>query len=155
MNFLNTNLLPLDVLESPWLKEKKDNIVFNADIGKWMLFYDKKFINEAWILATKLYRENTLDGVISMKCSTAYVNPRASSVNSGVIILYCQSSSNENQIMQIGKEILELMNFRESNYIYYKTDFQTHEGTRATGCKKNYTYRLANHLFGGKCLLTI
>ena len=104
-NFINTDdLLPLEVSDIPWLYEINNEGVKYVDTGKWMLFYDKSLINEAWVISKKLYRENKLDGVISMKCSTAYENPRASTLDEGIIILYCNNSSNEETIINIGKK---------------------------------------------------
>ena len=135
-NFINTDLLPLEVSDSPWLYENKSDSVSVGDTGKWMLFYDKSLMNEAWNIATKLYRENKLDGVKSMKCSTAYENPRASTLDEGIIILYCNNSSNEETIMNIGKKIIEMFDYKEKQIIYYKTDLQTREETISTESKK-------------------
>ena len=154
-NFNNTDLLPLEVSDSPWLYENKNDGVKSVDTGKWMLFYDKSLMNEAWNIAKKLYRENKLDGVKSMKCSTTYENPRASTLEEGIIILYCNNSSNEETIMNIGKKIIEMFDYKEQKIIYYKTDLQTREGTIATGSKKNHTYKLFNHLYKGKCLIKL
>jgi hypothetical protein len=134
----------------------KHNIIsnFRNNSGKWMLFYNKQSMNENWILAKKLYRENKLDGVVSMKCSTLYKNIRASP-DDHVIILYCNNSNDEEIIMNIGKKILVLFNYIESQTIYYKTDEQTMEGTIATGCIKNHTYKLLNPLYKRKCLIQI
>jgi hypothetical protein len=153
INFINTDLLPLEVSDSPWLYENKNDGVSVGDTGKWMLFYDKSLMNEAWIIAKKLYRENKLDGVKSMKCSTAYENPRAYTLDEGIIILYCNNSSNEETIMNIGKKIIEMFDYKEREIIYYKTDLQTREGTTATGSKKNHTYQLFNTLYKVKRLL--
>ena len=87
--YINSDLLPLNIDEFPWLYESKNDIE-REDVGKWMLFYDKSKINDAWIEATTLYRNDELDGVTSMKCSTSYNNPRANNDNS-VIILYCNN----------------------------------------------------------------
>ena len=156
-NYTNTSLLPMDITICPWLYENdndNDNDISN-NTGKWMLFYDKSLINEKWILAKKLYREKKLNGVVSMKCSTQYENPRSSSFEEGIIILYCYNSDNEETIMNIGRNILELFNYTQKQIIYYKTDLQTNEGTIATGCKKNHTYKLYNQLYKGKCLIKI
>ena len=113
-NFMNTDLLPLEVSDSPWLHENLDSegVSIGENTGKWMLFYDKSSMNEVWISAKKLYRENKLYGIKSMKCSTAYENPRASTLDDGIIILYCNNSSNEEEIMNIGKKILEMFNYK-------------------------------------------
>lgn len=153
--FINTDLLPLEVSDSPWLYEIKNDGVKNVDTGKWMLYYDKSLINEAWTIAKKLYRENKLDGVISMKCSTEYENPRASTFEKEIIILYCNNSSNETNIINIGKKIIEIFDYKEQKFLYYKTDLQTREGTISTGSKKNHTYTLFNHLYKSKCLISL
>ncbi len=147
--------LPLDVNNFPWLYECKNDKYKSIDVGKWMLFYDKSLMNEAWVIAKRLYREDKLHGVTSMKCSTAFENSRASMLDEGVIILYCNNSSNEEMIMNIGKNIIEMFNYKEKQYIYYKTDLQTREGTVATGCKKNHTYKLCNKLNKGKFLFKL
>lgn len=150
-NFNNSNLLPLEVSDYPWLYENNNKDVQSIDTGKWMLFYDVSLMNDAWLLAKKLYKENKLDGVKSLKCSTAYKNLRASNFDEGVIILYCNNSANEETIMNIGKRIIEIFSYKENKMIYYKTDSQTYEGTIATGSKKNHTYKL-NTLYKAKCL---
>jgi len=116
----------------------------NNDVGKFMLFYNKNEINKKWKLAQQLYRENKLNNVTSMKCSTSFRNSRASNLNEGVIILYCNNSSDEEKINIIGKNILKIFNYEDRPYIYYKTDKQTKEGTRSTGNQKNYTYMIQN-----------
>jgi hypothetical protein len=129
---------------------KKDELVerllerrTGTDTGKWMLFYPKSKMNEAWVLARQLYLNGKLDDdIVSMKCSTNYENPRASSFDEGVIILYCYNSTDEDKIMRIGKKIIEAFAYKERQIIYYKTDMQTREGTRATGCHRNYMYKL-------------
>jgi hypothetical protein len=151
--FINTDLLPLEVSDYPWLYENKNDDVKRVDTGKWMLFYNKSLMNEAWNIAKKLYIENKLDGIISMKCSTAYENPRASTLEEGIIMLYCNNSSNEEIIMNIGEKIIKMFDYKEKQIIYYKTDLQTKEGTIATGSKKNHTYKLFNYFYKNKCLI--
>jgi len=156
-NYINTDVLPLDVCDSPWLYENPDITkgLSHSEVGKWMLFYGKQMMNDSWRNATKLFRANKLDGVISMKCSTNLDNPRASSLDNGIIILYCSDSSNEEKIMNIGKKILEMFDYKENQLIYYKTDLQTREGTIATGSNQNHTYKLFNHLYKRKCLIKL
>lgn len=155
-NLIHAELLPLEVSDRPWLYENKnDDGGESDDTGKWMLFYKKPLMNEAWLRAKTLYRKNQLEGIISMKCSTLYANPRASKLADGVIILYCSNSSNEEKIMNIGKKIIEMFDYKESKNIYYKTDLQTSEGTIATGNKNNHAYTLINPLYKGKCLIKL
>jgi len=149
-------LLPLDVNDCAWVYEHSSthqpDVETLCDIGKWMLFISKSSINDKWILAKRLYRENQLFGVLSMKCSTNYKNPRASTNDKGVIILYCNDSNNSDNIIKIGRCILDKFQYDEHQTIYYKTDLQTMNGTSATGEKQNYTYQLVNHLYKGNCI---
>ncbi len=146
--YVNTELLPLEVDDFPWLFETRDHSIGD---GKWMLFYEKHRMNDRWVLAKKLYRENKLDGVIAMKCSTNYESSRASNGSyEGIIILHCSDSSNEEYILDIGKNILQMFEYKEKQMIYYKTDIQTREGTIATGSKRNHTYKLWNPLYQGR-----
>lgn len=115
-----------------------------------MLFYPKILLNEKWEHAKQLYRNNKLKDIFAMKCSTNYVNPRASNSEEGIIILYCFDSYNEEKIMNIGKTILQFFDYNERKIIYYKTDFQTIKGTVATGSNINYTYKLINPLYKTK-----
>lgn len=136
--YINTDLNPIDIDSVPWLYERKLKSMYCGN-GKWMLFYEKKLFNEKWNIATKLFRQNKLKNIISMKCSTNCNNPRASSPNEGVIILYCDTD-NKFDIINAGNNILKLFNYDKP--MYYKTNKQTREGTIATGSIKNYTYYL-------------
>ncbi len=146
----NNNLLPLDVFNDPWLYESNNYIhhsegtkLFEGeDVGKWMLFYNKRDLNDKWLFAKTLYRENKLIGVEAMKCSTNYDNPTSSNPENGVIILYCSESSNKDKIINTGEVILDMFNYKDSQYIYYKTNLQTYQGNRMSGSKKNHTYKL-------------
>jgi len=147
--YTNCNFNPSSIYAHPWLYEKSNETIY-FDCGKWMLYYNKFLIDEAWKLAKNLHRNNKLDDIISMKCSTNYTNLRTTNHSDSVIILYCNDSSNENKILDIGKKIIELFKYKENNYIYYKTDLQTDEGTYATGNNNNYTYKLINFSFEKK-----
>lgn len=137
--YTNTTIDPVSIDNYPWLYEDKDDIE-SVNTGKWMLFYKKEKLSKKWKKAIKLYRDNKLEGVISMKCSTNYNDTRASDHSVGVIILYCNNSEKEDEIMKYGKNIKTLFKYKKN--MAYKTDLQTLKGTRATGAKKNWTYRL-------------
>ena len=149
------NELPSNTFDYPWLCENNYEIEYGDDVGKWMLFYDKSTMDENWILAKNLYEKNKLVGVFSMKCSTNYINPRASSTSSGIIIFYCNTSINEENIKIIGKNLLIQMNYIEQKNIYYKTELQTKNGTCATGNKINSNYTLYNNLYKSVCLINL
>lgn len=131
--------LPMNVIETPWLHHRP-NYAYYEDTGKWMLFFNNHLMNEKWKLATKLFDDNELFGVISLKCSTRFKNPRASDNNTGVIIFYCNDSTDEPFIMNIGQIIMSKLCYKRD--MYYKTDNQTHLGTAATGIRGNYSYCL-------------
>ena len=137
---------PMEINSTPWL-EYGNIMTSDICVGKWMLYYNNEDMNLKWSYAKKLYSEKNLTGVISMKCSTNYKNPRASCLETVVIILYCSDSENEEYIINIGKIILNMFNYKNQKYIYYKTDGQTSQGTIATGEKVNHKYKLQNHLW--------
>ena len=118
----------------------------DSDVGKWMLFYPNRDMDHSWAQAILAMDSGHLPGVTSMKASTlTCLNPRASSTENGVIIMYCHDSWNEAHIKQIGERIVKVMDLQsrlKSPYIYYKTNAQTQVGTAATGCRKNWLYRL-------------
>ena len=55
------------------------------------------------------------------------------------------------KIMNTGKNILKLFEYREKDTIYYKTDEQTREGTVATG-SKDHIYKIMNPYYKTPCL---
>jgi hypothetical protein len=149
-HYTNCDLLPMDIDNYAWLHERQienDELSFSMDVGKWMVFCRKQNLNAIWELAKTLFREQQLDGVLSMKCSTNFDNSRSTNQNEGVVILYCNDSNNEPKIMEIGSNILSKLNYTEKRMVYYKTDNQTWEGTGATGVRRNHTYRLFNRLY--------
>jgi len=136
--YINTDLNPIDIDSVPWLYERKEKIcIVVMENGCYIT--KKQLFNEKWKIATKLFRQNKLKNIISMKCSTNYNNPRASSLKEGIIILYCHTD-NKFDIINAGNNILKLFNY--DKIMYYKTNEQTAKGTKATGSIKNYTYYL-------------
>ena len=134
---------PMETLDAYWIyKSNTKHNSANTNVGKWMLFYPKDEINDKWDVAKQLYRDGVSTGVVSMKCSTARPNPRASNPDSSIIIFYSDDSSNEELTMNIGRDICKSMAYSEQPFMYYKTDEQTSIGTRATGSRRNYKYRL-------------
>lgn len=144
-NYVNSNLQPTEVTSSPWLYEHNPEIVQRYPVadGKWMLFCHKSQLNAMWDFAKTKYRSGQLEGITSMKVSTGYGNPRASKSDDGVILFYCGPSQDERLIMHYGQKLLEEIPYTSATgWVSYKSDEQTTAGTRATGQKKNYLYRL-------------
>ena len=134
---------PSQTAEDFWLYHQPAASYEHVDVGKWMLFYDRAQLDDAWMRAKALLDAGHLPGVIRMKTSTSRENDRASS-DGGVLIFYCSHSHDESHIQQIGQQILDSMLHTSSAYICYKTDVQTHAGTCATGNTTNSTYRRKN-----------
>jgi len=119
--------------------------------GKWMVFFSKEnhCHDYAWNCILGGYFRGDLPGVRSIKTSTAKDNPRATSKDTGVIILYCDNSENTDHIYSVGNTIIKFMRKYKltptpswSGHIHYKTDDQTFLGTRATGQMRNHTCKL-------------
>lgn len=143
--------LPLDEYNKYWISETiytptEYDIIYDNDVGKWMLYYDKKYLNNAWILAVNLLRNNQLEGVDTITCSTSKDNGLSNSNNrKGVIIFFCHNSSDKDKILKIGKRILTLMKYRKQKYIFYKTNEMSFNGQyRCFGSTKNHLYYLKN-----------
>lgn len=110
-------------------------------LGKWMLFYPKDDIDNKWILAKSLCAQEKLGHCFSLKVSTMYNNPRASSSDEKVIIFYCYGC--QEHIIETGRTIICNMSYKNKNgRIYFKRDTDTFKGTRATGCERNYSFSL-------------
>lgn len=128
-----------------WIYESLDiydNIKNCSNTGKWLLFYHKSEIPDRWNEIIKLYRDGQLDGVMSMKRSTLLPNERSSCKNTGVIILYCNNSEDEERIMEIGRNIIRKTGYDFQDHITYKADYQTRLGTVSTGNKNCSLYKL-------------
>lgn len=143
--YYGCNSLPSNTFDKYWLSCIKENNNEYNNIGKWMLFFNKKYMDEKWLLVKELFKTQQLDNVIGIKCSTSLSNDRVSESNlkEGIIIFYCSNSFNKEYIILIGNTILNKINY-DKEFIYYKTDEQTYEGTHETGCNKNHSYRLKN-----------
>lgn len=144
-SFINCNFKPTEVIDSYWLYERKAEIVekYPEPDGKWMQFHHQSQLDMVWEFAKAKYRFGRLEGIHSMKVSTACISSRASYSHDGVIIFYCGPSQDETRIKQIGQKLFEEMPYKTSTgYMNYKSDEQTAAGTRATGQRQNYLYRL-------------
>lgn len=106
-----------------------------GDVGKWLLFWkDPAVLERKWAEAQRAFDDGLLPGVTRMKMST-------SGNSGGVLVLYCDRSSDRDHIMAVGDVILWAFRYDESEYIFYKTDAQTATGTHATGQVTNHSYK--------------
>ena len=116
-------------------------------IGKWTMFYRRDELDEAWIRAVSLYRAGKFPGVREIKVSTGLYNPRGVSPEStGVILYYCGPFHQKERMMDIGWNLLRLMEFYETKSprltFNYKTNVQSVGGTQATGQRVNHIYAI-------------
>ncbi|CAH1119099.1 unnamed protein product [Phaedon cochleariae] len=111
--------------------------------GKWMMFFAKNILDEKWKMCCDLYKARKLTGIAQMKVSTSVRSPRTTDHANGVIIFYCGPANDEEAVMAYGKKLLEVVPYTGNRYMYYKSDEQTYEGTRATGQKKNHLYKIS------------
>ena len=132
---------PTEITDSYWVYHGISSIE-RKDVGKWMLFYPKSKLDSKWAEFCGLYDETKLPGILSMKCSTSLKSSRSSNDGEGVIILYCNNSSNKTEILNIGKRLVLYIQDYPNKTIYYKTDKQTRIGTKAIGTITNHTYSI-------------
>ena len=109
-----------------------------GDVGKWLLFWkDPVVLERKWAEAKRAFDDGLLPGVTRMKMCAG----GASGHSAGVLVLYCDRSSDRDHIMAVGDVILWAFRYDESEYIFYKTDAQTVTGTSATGQATNHSYK--------------
>ena len=136
---------PSTEIEEMWIYHDR------MDRGKWLLFYDKDKLDEAWQKAKDLFDHDELVGNSSMKVSTMKKNPRAFSATEGVIVFYCGPWNDTENMLTFGKNILDKMdyNFLSQDhhpftlpFFTFKTEVQSATGTRSLGQLKNHSLRL-------------
>ncbi|KAF2367155.1 Protein of unknown function DUF1917 [Trinorchestia longiramus] len=112
-------------------------------LGKWMLFYDKKDIDEMWEKAVSLYKAGELLGIMSIKTSTAAECPRSDRPEVGVIRFACGPCDDEVLILKYGFDLLKKMNYFTSyGFIAYRTDDQSRTVSMGIESVKSFQYRL-------------
>ncbi len=113
--------------------------------GKLLFYFRKKTeLDNMWYTFVNLYINNELTGIHSIKVSTIRNNPRSDNNDYGVIVCYCGPSNNKNLLEAFCKNILSKIKYK-FNYVYYKTENQTKQGTRATGTTVNHFYVFKNN----------
>lgn len=152
VKYLNTDKLPSEVADYPWLYESKNGVIKTkqTNLGKWMLFYSREMMDSSWILAKQLYHADKLEGVAFLKCSTSYDNPGAVSKEQGVINLYCSINSHDDEkiIMRIGERILEMFDYKDQQSIYFKPESTPAVANGEKGIyTRKHTYKLSNPRF--------
>ena len=81
---------------------------------------------------------------MKMCAGGAIATARASGNSGGVLVLYCDRSSDRDHILGVGDAILWAFRYDESEYIFYKTDAQTgHVTNHSYKSNRNPHYRPA------------
>ncbi|KAF2367163.1 Protein of unknown function DUF1917, partial [Trinorchestia longiramus] len=113
-------------------------------LGKWMLFYDKKVIDEMWEKAVSLYKAGELLGIVSIKTSTAAKCARSDRPEVGVIRFACGPSDDEVLILKYGFDLIKKMNYFSSfGFVAYeKTNEQSGIEPTGTEATCNFLFRL-------------
>lgn len=134
-----------DTQQQYWFWHKDGPVELKQPSGKWMLFYRNEDIEDAWAKAKNNFKKLKMAGIPAMKCSNlAIKNPRATNHNTQIIVFYCGPSTDKKKMKKIGKKLIKIMEYKSpsANKIFYKADYQTFAGTRATGSKSNHLYKL-------------
>jgi hypothetical protein len=92
----------------------------DEECGKWMLFYPPARIDERWNAAKLALRSGIMQGVVSMKVSTARAaaenaqqqlqQGRGSYSANHVIIFYCGPAGDKDTVMSVGRRVARAMN---------------------------------------------
>lgn len=100
-------------------------------IGKWMLFYPKSELDDAWEKAKtcqETRRFSYCGNAFSMKVSTFRPSPLAADPTQGVIIIYGNGFAPN--VLAFGEKIAKAMEYHSTNgWMYFKTDSQTSAGS--------------------------
>jgi len=150
-----TPVPPMSDTENYFIEERNEAIASQYDSqgkgGKWMLWFPISEINDRWEAACKLYNANKLPGIIYMKTSTAKIpeskgtstGAKWNYANRGTIRFFCGPSDNKREMEAYGRILIKMFAYySDYGFLAYKTEEQTAKGTRATGNKENFTYRL-------------
>ena len=113
-----------------WTIECEKNHQENS--GAWILLFKNDITIEKWRLANELSQRSKLTGIISMKICTMVLDGTVTSksVTSSIqgIWFYCDPSNNEKNIKEIGKNILDHMEYSaDSGYMYYYSKKDTYK----------------------------
>lgn len=119
---------PLNIKSGYWIYEKYDEKPLYKS-GKWIMYFNKEVLFNKWKRAVTLFRRKQLKGIKSMKCST-----NIKKENTKSIVFFCEKSDKKENIMKIGKELMDKMEY--SKTMYYTTDKQNLMGI------KGYLYKI-------------
>jgi len=130
---------PSEVTEAYWIyaiSKKGEYPKPTARSGKWLIFIDKKDVDDVWTKTKKATEEGKLGG--SSKVATAKLNPLATDPNKKVICVYTYDWADEKDVKRVREELRKLGIMEK---IPYKSDEDTLAGKyRITGHKNISKY---------------
>jgi len=113
--------------------------------GKWLMFAPRGAPHDKLWLCTKQF---VLEGrALCAKTSTAKPNAHTGDSGEGVIMVYCGDHLSKNEILQVGKELIQFTKYksRTRSYLYYKSEIETKNGSKYNSNdldKSHYTYAI-------------
>jgi len=134
---LSSELVKLEHLNNPLDICDRAYIYYPAELqhtipqlhGKWLVYVPKTELNHTWSKVKSLL---PIEGVVLCKASTNRPHSHAFNVTTGVIMVYC-ANMHEDGILKIGHYLIAHLDYRSPfGRMYYKTEQQSREGSRAT-----------------------
>jgi len=158
----NKNIGPMDITNEPWLYFKRDNIQSNptSKYGKYILWYDVKYMNYMWNYAKQLFNDGLLEEIEYIKCTTSYAYPNNSYEFEGSIMLYCNLFNKNNddtyddkniEIKKIGEKIIKLFKYTHKINLHFKINVRENRKTMIDSSSN--TIVINNNLFKNYCKL--
>ncbi len=133
------NPKPSQVIDKYWIFAFRKKGTYPEDTpnsGKWLIFVDRKEVDETWEKIKKAVEEGKLGG--SAKVSTAKPNPNATDPNTHVICVYTYDWTDREDVKRIREELRKLGITKK---IPYKADEDTLKGRYSkTGHKRISKY---------------
>ncbi len=117
---------PSEVTDRYWLLAHCKSARYpkpTARSGKWLVFVDKKDVDEVWAKIKKAVEGGKLGS--EAKVATAKPNPNATNPNDKVICVYTYDYANEEDVKRIREELRKV---GITNRIPYKSDEDTLSG---------------------------
>lgn len=136
-------------MASPYWRVQKISETIGEDqeakMGKWMLYYRKEDVEQAWDRAQRRIEDLKDAGVLAMKASTVEIDNPSAKESKFIkeILFYCAPHTDIQLMRTIGFKIVEIMDYKAvaDKLIYFKTDAQTAVGTGASGVQAGRNHK--------------
>lgn len=124
---VSTESVPTKVTDAYWLHERNAKIADKYQCervksGHWLMIFNRAWLDKAWQKACKLYREDKLTGIHSMRVSTAKQSD-GDHKYTGIIMYYCGPSDQLDLVKSYGENLAKLTNYFDKNgRLNYRVD---------------------------------